>query len=71
MRVGSDTDGFETDALDPRTPTRCHEQSVAPQFRTVVQLQHEFIAVPPGGGGVHPQHQLDSIATQRLAKRRA
>src|SRR5215469_6748004 len=42
-----------------------HEQPVAPQFATV-EAQDIIVALPPRGGGVHPEHQLDSVLAEGL-----
>ena len=64
-------DRLEADPLDARAPTGCHQQLVAPQLRTAVELQDILVAFPPRGGRVHPQHQLDSVPAQGLAERLA
>ena len=48
------------------TSSRSPRSSVPPS-----NSQDELVAVPPRGGGVHPQHQLDPVPAQRLAERLA
>ena len=69
MRVGVDADRLQADPRDARAPTGGHQQPVAPQVRTAVELQDILLTVPPRGGGVHPEHQLDPVPAQGLAER--
>jgi hypothetical protein len=46
-----------------------HEQPIAPLLRIAVELQDILVTVPPRGGGVGPDHQLDSVSAQCLAQR--
>src|SRR5689334_24488221 len=55
--VGFNTDCFQTDPLDTRTPAGRYEQAVAPDLATAVELQHILVALPSGGTCVHPQGQ--------------
>src|SRR5262249_11476041 len=63
-------DRLEADAFDARPPTGRHEQPVAPQFATV-EAQDILVTLPPRGGGVHPEHQLDSVRAKGLSERLA
>ena len=49
-RVGLDADRLEADALDARAPAGGHEQAVAAQLATVVELEDVVLAVAPGRG---------------------
>ena len=44
---------------------------VAPQVRTAVELQDVLVTLPPRGGGMHPEPQLDAVPAQRVAERLA
>jgi hypothetical protein len=56
-----DAHRLEADPLDAWAPTGCHEQPVAPHFRSAVELQDVLVAVAPCGGRMHPEHQLDAV----------
>jgi len=71
VRAGLDADRLQADPLDARAPAGRHEQPVAPQVRAAIELQDEVVTLPPRGGGVHPEHQLDPVPAQGLAERRA
>ena len=71
LGVGLDAHRLEADPLDARAPAGCHEQPVAPHVRAAVELQDVLVTLPPRGGGVHPEHQLDAVAAQGLAERLA
>ena len=66
--IDLDADRLEADPLHPRPPAGGHQQPVAPQFPAAVEGQHVLLSVSPGGGGVHPQRQLNPVPAQRLAE---
>ena len=71
MGVGLDADRLEADPLDARAPAGCDQQPVAAQLRIAVEPQDVLVALAPRGAGVHPEHQLYSVAAQGLAERLA
>jgi hypothetical protein len=71
VRLDLDADRLQADPLDARAPAGGDQQLVAPQLRTVVELQHILVALPPGGGRALAEHQLDPVPAQGLAERLA
>ncbi len=71
FRVRLDAHGLQADSLHPRAPAGRHQQPVTPPVGPVRELEDVLIALPPGGAGVHPEHQLDPVAAQGLGQRRA
>jgi hypothetical protein len=68
-RVRSDADGVQTDPVDPWAASGRDEEVVAAELPSILELQNEFLAVAGGGGRVHSEYELDSVTSQRLAKR--
>ena len=66
-----DADGLEPDSLDARTPSGRHEQMITAQLPSILQSQDEVIAVAGRRGRLHPEHELDSVPSQRLTQRLA
>src|SRR5262249_24557072 len=61
----------EADSLAARAPTGRDQELVAPQVRSAVELQDVLVPLPPRGGGVLPEPQLDAVPAQGLGQRLA
>ena len=69
--VGFDADRLQPEPLDTRAPAGGHEQSIAAQLATVVELQDVVLALATAPRRLHAEHELDPVAAQRLAERLA
>ena len=69
--VRGDADGLEPDPLDTRAPSGRHEQMITAQLPSILQSQDEVLALAGRRDRLHPEHELDSVPTQRLAQRLA
>jgi hypothetical protein len=50
---------------------RGHEHPITTELRGAVELENVFLALAPRGGRVQAEHQLDAVAAQSRAERRA
>ena len=64
-----DANGLEPDPLDTRAPSGRHEQTIPAQLPSILQSQDEVLALAGRRDRLHPEHELDSVPTQRLPQR--
>ena len=70
MRAGLGADRLQ--AGGHARPAACgDEQAIAARLTAVLDGQDVVLAVPPSGGRVHAEYELDAVAAQDLAERLA